>query len=97
MFVLVPRGEQHDIDAANREQEDAPAMAEGDDQFSELPVRFRSAAGVRRKREDSHRALHRVAEPEEARVIWRIARQFALHDVFFEALNVSLERDGRNN
>lgn len=48
-FVLVPRGEQHDIDVANREQDDAPAMAEGDDQFPELPARFRSTTGVWRK------------------------------------------------
>ena len=96
-FMLVSRGEQHDIDVANREQDDAPAMPEGDDQLPELPVRFRSTTGVRRKREDPHRALHRVAEPKEARVIWCIARQFALHDVFLEALDVLLERDGRNN
>lgn len=97
VFVLVPRREQHDIDLANREQNDAPAMAERNDQLAELSVRFRSTTRVRRKREDSHRAFHRVAEPKETRVIWCIARQLALHDVFLESLDVQLERDGRNN
>lgn len=97
VFVLVPRGEQQDIGVANREQDDAPTMAEGNKQLPELPVRLRSTARVRRKAEDSHRALHRFLESEEAGVSGRMACQFALNDVFLEALDVTLERDGRDN
>ena len=97
VFVLVPRCEQHDIGAANREQDNTTAMAEGDDQLPELPVRVRSAAGVWREGEDSHRTLHRIPEPEEAGVIWRIARQLSLHDVLLKALDVLLEGERRYN
>ena len=97
MFVLVPRGEQHDIELADCEQNDAAAMAEGDDQLAELPVRFTSATGMRRKREDPERTPHCIVEAEEAGVVRRIARQLALDDVFLETLDVVLERDGRNN
>ena len=41
------------------------SMTEGDDQLSKFPVLFRSTTGVWRKREDPHRALHRVAEAME--------------------------------
>lgn len=97
VFVLVPRGEQHDIGVANREQHDAPAVAEGNDQLAELPVTFGPTTGVGRKGEDPHRALHRVAEPEQTPVVRRVAGQFALDDVFLEALDVRLEADGGNN
>jgi hypothetical protein len=97
VFVMVSRGEQHDIDVANGEQGDAPAVTEGDDQLAKLPVLFMSTTGVRRKRENPHRTLDRVAKTEEARVIRRMARQFTLNDVFLEAFDVLLERDGWNN
>ena len=97
MFVLVPGGEQDDIDLANREQNNAAAMTEGDDQLAELPERFRSTTRMWGKLKDPHRALHSASEPKEACVIRRIARQFPLNDVLLEALDVILERDGRNN
>jgi hypothetical protein len=64
VFVLVSGGEQHDIDVANGEQNDAPSVTEGDDQFPEIPRRFAAAAGVRREREYAQTALHRFAKPE---------------------------------
>lgn len=44
VFELVPRRKQHCIEFAEREHDDAAALSEGDDQFTEGPVRFRSAA-----------------------------------------------------
>lgn len=38
-----------------------------------------------------------VFVPEEAVVIWRIARQLSLHDVLLKALDVLLEGERRNN
>ena len=38
-----------------------------------------------------------VFVPEEAGVIWRIARQLSLHDVLLKALDVLLEGERRNN
>ena len=94
--MLVPRGQQHHICFANREQNDASSMTEGDDQLSKLPVFFRSTTGVWRKREDAKSTLHCIAEPKEAHLIWRTACQLALNDVFFEALDVFLQSSGRN-
>ena len=93
--MLVPRGEQHDIDVANGEQSDAPSMTEGDDQLPKFPLLFRPTTGVWRKRKDPHCTLNRVTKPKEARVIRCIACQLALNDMFLEALDVLLERDGR--
>ena len=39
-FVLISRGEQHDIGSANHEKSHAPAMAKRDDQFPEFPAHF---------------------------------------------------------
>lgn len=94
--MRVPRGQHHDIRFANREQNDASPMTEGDDQLLKLPVLLRSTTGVWRKREDAKRSLHRVAEPKEAQVVWRGACQLALNGVFFEAFDVLLQSSGRD-
>lgn len=72
-------------------------MAEWNDQFAKLPVSLASTTGVRCEREDSHRSLQRVAEPQDAHLVRRVARERSLDDVFFVALDVVLERDGRND
>ena len=94
VLVLIPRGEHQHIKVANGEERDTPAMAEWDDELSKLPLLLASATSVRRKREDRHCALYSVAESKQARVVRRIAGQFALDDVFLEALDVLLERRG---
>jgi hypothetical protein len=86
MLVLVSCCEQHDIRFANCEQDDAAATTEGNDQFAKLPVLFASAASVGRKRENPESALHRVAKPEKAQVIGRMACKLALNYMFLEAL-----------
>lgn len=96
-FVLVPRGQQQDVEVTNCEQDDTPIMAERNDQFPKLAVCFRSAAGVWRKGQQSDPAIHRIAEPQETRFVGCMARQFTLHDRFLEARDVLLKRSGRNN
>ena len=84
--MLVPRREQNDIDVADREQDDAPAIAERDDQLPEASMRLTPATGVRRKRKDTHPSSYRFLEPEKAGVIRRMDGQFAQDDVLLEAL-----------
>lgn len=97
MLVLVPRGQQHDIEVANGEEHYTSAVTGWDDEFSELPVLLGTTTGVRRERQDRHRALYGVAESKQARVVRRVARPFPLDDVLLKALNVFLERDGSDN
>ena len=97
VLVLVPRRQQHDIELANGEEHDTPAMTEWDDELAELPVLLRSTTSVRRERQDRHRALDGVAESKQARVVRRVACQLPLDDVLLQALNVFLERDASDN
>lgn len=94
---LIPGGEQHEIKVANGEERDTPAMTAGDDELPKLPVLVGSTTGVRREREDGHCLLYSVAESKQARVVWSVACQFALDDVFLESFDVFLERDGRDH
>ena len=95
--MLVPRGQQHNIEFANGEEHGAPAMTERDDELSKLSVLRGSTTGVRREREDRECALYGIAESKQARVVRRIACQFPFDDVFLEALDVFLERDASDN
>lgn len=95
--MLIPRGQQHDIKAANSEEHDTSAMTEWDEELSELPLLLGSTTGVWREREDRHCALYGVAESKKARVVGRVACQLPLDDVLLEALDVFLEGDGSDN
>jgi hypothetical protein len=72
-------------------------MIERDDQLPKVPVLLGPTTGVRCKREDCKSALDSLAESKEAGVVGRVAAQLALNDVFLEALDVLLERDGGGN
>jgi hypothetical protein len=97
VLMLIPRREQHDINVAHREEHNASSVTEGNDQLPKLPVFLGSTTGVWRKREDSQRTFHGVAETKKASVIRRMARQLARNDVFLEALNILLEREACDN
>jgi len=95
--MLIPRGQQHDIKAANVEEHYTPAMSERDDELSKLLLLLGSTTGVRREREDRHCALYGAAESKQAPVVRCIASKLTLDDVLLKALNVFLERDGSDN
>lgn len=95
--MLVPRGQQHDIEVANGEEQYTPAMTKWDDEFSELSALLGATTGVRCETEDRHRALYGVTVSKQARVVRRVACQFPLDDVLLKALNVFLERDSSDN
>ena len=95
--MLVPRGQQDDIEVANGEEHDTPAMTEWDDELSKFLLLLGSTTGVRCEREDRHCALDGVAESNQACVVRRSACKLVLDDVLFEALNVFLERDAGDN
>lgn len=97
VLVLIPCGQQHDIKVANGEEHYTPAMSEWDDELSKLLVPLGSTTTVRREREDRHCALYGIAESKQARVVRRIACKLPLNDMFLQALNVFLERDGSDN
>ncbi len=97
VLVLIPRGQQHDINVANGKKHYTPAMTEWDDELSKLLLLLGSTTGVRRESKDRHCALYGVAESKQARVVRRVACKLSLDDVHFKAHNVFLKRDGSDN
>jgi hypothetical protein len=95
--MLIPRSQQHYIEAANGEEHYTPAMSEWNDELAKLPLPLGSTTGLRREREDRHCALYGVAESKQARIVRRIACNLPLDDVLLKTLDVFLERDGRDN
>lgn len=94
VLVLIPRGQQHDVNIAHGEEDDTPTMTERDDELSKFLPRLGSTTGVRRESEDRHCALHGVAESKQARVVRRMACKLPLDNGLLEALDVILQRDG---
>lgn len=95
--MLIPRGQQHDIKVAKGEEHYPSAVTEWDDEFSEFPVLLGTTTGVRRERQDRHRALYGVAESKQTLVVRRVACQLPLDEVLLKAPYVFLECDASDN